>query len=100
MPFYKKKPIVIEAQQLTRDNWAEIAEWIELGGSKVAVRWTQRAVPELDINPWARFIAGKSYAYYVATAPLAEVPALLAPPLDERERVGAEAAIVGRPKVQ
>ncbi len=57
-------------------------------------------VPELDINPWARFIAGKSYAYYVATAPLAEVPALLAPPLDERERVGAETAIEARSKVR
>ena len=58
------------------------------------------AAPAVDINHWARFILGKSYGYYVASARIDAVPALLAAPLNEQERMGADAAIAGRAKLR
>ena len=54
---------------------------------------TPMHVPALDINPWARFIAGKSYSYFVATAEVADIPWLLKAPETEKEEVGAEWAV-------
>ncbi len=51
---------------------------------------TPMHVPALDINPWARFIASKSYGYFVATAEIADIPWLLKVPETEKEEVGAE----------
>ena len=31
MPFYRKKPVVIEAVQLTWENWAEICDFAGIG---------------------------------------------------------------------
>lgn len=57
-------------------------------------------VTTLDINPWARFIAGKSYGYFVATAPMGAIAGLMPAPLTELEWVGAEWAIENRHVVQ
>ena len=54
---------------------------------------TPMHIPALDINPWARFIAGKSYGYFVATAPIAAIPLMLKVPETEKEEVGAEWAV-------
>ena len=54
---------------------------------------TPMHIPALDINPWARFIAGKSYGYFVATAPVAAIPLMLKVPETEKEEVGAEWAV-------
>ena len=54
---------------------------------------TPMHIPALDINPWARFIAGKSYSYFVATAEITDIPWLLKEPATEKEEVGAEWAV-------
>lgn len=54
---------------------------------------TPMHIPALDISPWARFIAGKSYGYFVATAPVAAIPLMLKVPETEKEEVGAEWAV-------
>lgn len=57
-------------------------------------------VPALDINPWARFIVGKSYAYFVATAPVRAVGGMMPAPLDAVEQAGAEWALQNRALVR
>jgi len=54
---------------------------------------TPMYIPALDINRWARFIAGKSYGYFVATTEIMDIPWLLKAPETEKEEVGAEWAV-------
>ena len=42
MPFFQKKPVVIEARQLTADNLDEIIEWIN------QIAWIPTAYPTGD----------------------------------------------------
>lgn len=62
------------------------------------------SAPVLDVHPWAEFIAGKSYAYFVATAPLADLPSLLAAPLTapqtKKEQSDADWAVQHRDILQ
>ncbi len=37
---YRKKPVVIDAVQLTEENRAEVARWIEVGGGTVVSPWS------------------------------------------------------------
>ena len=47
MPFFSKKPVVIEARQLTKDNLDEIISWIKSNG-KYCFR--TRCIPPLVIQ--------------------------------------------------
>lgn len=33
MPYFRKKPIVIEAVKLTKENWPDIIDWMTINGA-------------------------------------------------------------------
>jgi len=47
MPFFQKKPVVIEARQLTKDNLDEIIAWIKSNGKYC---YRTRCIPPLVIQ--------------------------------------------------
>ena len=50
MPFFQKKPVVIEARQLTNDNLDEIVHWVNTVSGDLHCRRTQTTLLPLIIR--------------------------------------------------
>ena len=50
MPFFQKKPVVIEARQLTKDNLDEIVHWVNTVSGDLYCRRTQTTLLPLIIR--------------------------------------------------